>query len=207
MTTKSKTKAALPADTDEAPALLPADDPELIDPELADAAYAADKAEGDANEFEFEFSTAAVPPIPFKIDGRVFEMRTLSHITPYDEAEIRVMFRQDTYLEQAVGRAVATKQHGQAHKLAREQTELRLRIITFMTNAPKEVVATLWVPDELRLIRAIFRGFTGAVLDASEADIIDDDDAERVIETDDDFARRRATRPGLVTPPDTTGEL
>ena len=124
-----------------------------------DLTEAAEEILAKADGPEFEFSTAVVPPIKFKIDDDMYEMRTVSHITPREEAKLRVFFRTETYINGQITLAISDRKHKLAMKHSEEQTELRWRIVEMMTNIPRPVLEEMRVEDEHELIGHIFRGF------------------------------------------------
>lgn len=114
-----------------------------------------------------ELSTIVAPPKEFTVNGDVFRMLGINHLSPADEATAIALFSRHTILQIEV-EATKNVQTG-AQKAALLRT-CRLQILCKLTDMPMSLAEQLPVDQQVKLLEALQREIESADADDEAAD-------------------------------------
>jgi hypothetical protein len=101
-----------------------------------------------------DLSTTVDPPPIVAIDDEEFELRTMEHLSPLDEAKLRALVaKEERFTDQLT--KVPTTDNNRLEAIAMQLRKTRIDLILLMTTIPKEKIEALPVPAQQQLIALI----------------------------------------------------
>jgi hypothetical protein len=101
-------------------------------------------------EISFALTSTVEPPKKFTLDGDVFELLGVNHLSPDAEAEAMALFARHTILAEEVD---GTKNLSRGEEVAKQLRATRLRIIHKLTTIPDTRTIPLHV--QVKLLEAV----------------------------------------------------
>lgn len=117
-------------------------------------------------------TTEIAPAKKFTLDGEVYELLGIDHLSAEDEALAMALFARHGLLAQEIELTANTKRGAE---LALKLKSCRVRILCKLTTLPEEVAMKLPIQAQVKLLEAIQVELAGP--DEDEADV-DDKDAD-----------------------------
>ncbi|KKK81640.1 hypothetical protein LCGC14_2811430 [marine sediment metagenome] len=101
-----------------------------------------------------DLSTEVVPSLTFTVDGEPYALRTISHLSKLEEARLRTLNKQEEAILAKV-ETVDPEQEAVLMKLHERLFDLRIELITMMTDLPKEKAEKLPPMQQQKLINFV----------------------------------------------------
>lgn len=121
-----------------------------------------------------DLSTAVEPSLPFTVDGEVYELRTISHLSKMEEARLRTLNKQEEFILAKIEAADPEKQKTVVLDLHKKLFDLRIELITMMTSLPQEKAEALPPMMQQKLI--VFVGLEVGVILKRQAEETEDEE-------------------------------
>ncbi len=99
-----------------------------------------------------ELTTTVEPAKEFTIDGEVYKLYGLNHLSKKDETEALALFARHGIL---VNRLEMSANVNKGKELAESVKSCRMQILTRLTNAPLNVVELLPLGEQVKLFKAV----------------------------------------------------
>jgi hypothetical protein len=96
-------------------------------------------------------STQIEPAIPFTVDGERYELRTLSHMTKFEEAKVRALSKREEWILREIESTSPTNEE-RVMKLADSLAEIRVEILALMTTLPRDKIEALPIVAQRKLV-------------------------------------------------------
>ena len=119
-----------------------------------------------------QLSTSVVPATIFTVDDEEHKILGLEHLSEDDEAGVMGLFSQYGQLNDKLS---TVKRRSDAEKVARRLRQLRIELLTFMTDLPAALAEKLPLSQQLILIEAITSELSTPV---GTAPAVSDEDGE-----------------------------
>lgn len=108
----------------------------------------------DARNVLFDISTEVAEPVPFGVDGDIYHIRGFEHMSKSEEAHVTALFARYNRLSE---RLADSKKRDEAERIALAMYDLRMELLTSLTDLPREVAERLPMSGQTKLMRAISR--------------------------------------------------
>ncbi len=106
------------------------------------------------NRAIIDLSTAVEPTFTFTVDGEPYELRTVSHLSKVEEARLRSLTKREEYILNQVD-ALNPNNEKQMIVLHEKLFDVRVSLITMMTNLPTEIADKLGPMKQQKLVELI----------------------------------------------------
>jgi hypothetical protein len=102
----------------------------------------------------FEISTEAAEPVPFAVDGELYHIHGFEFMSKAEEARTTALFSRYDRLSRRLEEA---KSREDAERIAGAMYDLRMELLTTLTDLPREVAEKLPMSGQTKLMREISR--------------------------------------------------
>lgn len=101
-----------------------------------------------------DLSTVVEPTLLIGIDDVEYELRTLEHLTPVDEARLRALFaKEERYTEQLAG--IPPTEEKRLEAVVVQLRKIRIDLIELMSTIPRGTIEKLNVVFQQRIVALI----------------------------------------------------
>lgn len=100
----------------------------------------------------FDISTEVAEPIPFAVDGELYHIKGFEHMSRADEARTSALFARYNRLSRMLSEA---KKQDEAERIAAAMYDLRMELLTSLTDLPRPVAEKLPMSGQTKLMTAI----------------------------------------------------
>lgn len=121
----------------------------------------------------FSLSTDVVEALQFEIDGHVYRLKTLSHLTRAEEAHFRALISRESVIDERLRKCKKSEQD-KADRLATQLLEIRRSVLELMADVPGDVLDKLTPPQQVRIMSYIGKD----PADLANGDADDDDSGD-----------------------------
>ena len=103
-------------------------------------------------EFPLSLSTTVEPAKKFLVDNIEYEMLGPDHLSPADEAEVLALFSRHNILTNELYRCRLVEK---GKLIAKRQRAARIDVIAKLTTASKDIIETLPLSQQVKLLEAL----------------------------------------------------
>jgi len=100
----------------------------------------------------FDISTEVSEPVPFAVDGELYHIHGFEHMSRADEARTSALFARYNRLSRMLGEE---KKQSEAERIAAAMYDLRMELLTSLTDLPRAVAEKLPMSGQAKLMTAI----------------------------------------------------
>ncbi len=102
----------------------------------------------------FDISTEVAEAIPFAVDGELYHISGWEHMSRSDEAKTTAIFAKYNRLSRMLEEA---KKREEGERIAAAMYDLRMELLSSLTDLPREVAEKLPMSGQAKLMNAIAR--------------------------------------------------
>lgn len=97
-------------------------------------------------------TTKLAPTKPFLLDGDEYELKTLDHLSPDEEARVVALLSKHTQLGMAL---TQEPNQDRLEQIAKNQKKARITILAMLTTVPKEILEGLPSGAQVQILNAL----------------------------------------------------